>query len=255
MRMIFVNFVTNLKPMLHKTKGIVLHILPYNDKFLIVTVYTEAFGRMAYLIANVRSKKTKVSRSVIQPLALLELEVEHQNTRDIQRIKEAKSGLIMTQLRYHPVKNAITLFLSEVLYRIIQEKEANQALFDFLCRSLKLFEIAEAGVANFHLTFLLQLSAYLGIRPSNKSFKPDTYFDLLNGVFSETIPAHTNFLSKNDSLVFERLMRMNYENMALYTFTRHERTAIVRHILDYYRLHLADFPEIKSLAVMQSLFD
>ena len=241
--------------MLHKTKGIVLHSLPYNDKYMIVTMYTEEFGRMTYLTANARSKKNNVSRSLLQPLSVLDLEVEHQNNRDLQRIKEARSGLIMPQLRYHPVKNAITLFLSEVLYRTIQEKEANHALFDFLCRSVMLLEIADTGVANFHLTFLLQLSAYLGIRPGNKSYRANSYFDLINGVFSETIPPHGNFLSKNDSIVFERLMRMNYENMALYTFTRHERAAIIRHILEYYRFHLADFPEIKSLAVMQSLFD
>jgi len=240
--------------MLHKTKGIVVHSLPYNDKYMIITMYTEEFGRFAYITANTRSKKTKVPRSLLQPLAVLDLEVEHQNNRDIQRIKEAKSDLITTQLHYHPVKNAIALFLSEVLYRVIQEKEANKPLFDFLYRSIKWLEIADAGVANFHLTFLLQLAVYLGIRPTIKSYIPNSYFDLLNGTFSETIPLHNNFLSKEDSIVFERLLRMNYENMALYSFTRHERTAIIRHILDYYRLHLSGFPEIKSLAVMQSLF-
>jgi DNA repair protein RecO (recombination protein O) len=222
---------------------------------MIVTIYTEVFGRIAYLTANARSKKTKVSRALLQPLSVLEMEVEHQNTRDIQRIKEAKSGLILLQIHYHPVKNAIVLFLSEVLYRIIQEKEANHPLFDYLYRSIKWLEIVDMGVANFHITFLLQLSAYLGIRPESKTYQPDSYFDLRNGVFTKKIPEHSDFLSKNDSLVFERLLRMNYENMALYTFTRQERTVIIHHIIDYYRLHLSDFPEIKSLFVMQSLFD
>ena len=241
--------------MLHKTKGIVLYSLPYNDNYAIVTIYTEVFGRFAYLTANSRSKKTKMSRALLQPLSVLEMEVEHQNNRDIQRIKEAKSVIIRSQLHYHPVKNAIALFLSEVLYRIIQEKEANQPLFDYLYRSVKWLEIVDMGVANFHLTFLLQLSAYLGIRPENKTWQPGSYFDLRNGIFTKTIPEHNNLLSQNDSIVFERLLRMNYENMALYTFTRQERSVIIRHIIDYYRLHLSDFPEIKSLAVMQSLFD
>ncbi len=241
--------------MLYKTRGIVLHSLPYNDKYMIITIYTEEFGRTAYLVASARGKKTNVSRLVLQPLAVLDLEVEHQNSRDIQRIKEAKPCQLLTQLRYHPVKNAITLFLSEVLFRIIQEREANRPLFDFLFRSISWLEIADAGVANFHLTFLLQLATYLGIRPSNKSFLENSYFDLQNGVFTKTVPTHTNFLSKHDSIVFERLMRMSYENMSLYAFTRQERTNIIRHILDYYRLHLPDFPEIKSLPIMQSLFD
>ena len=241
--------------MLHKTNGIILHNLPYNDKFKIVTVYTEQFGRIAYLVFNMHGKKSKLSPSLLQPLMALELEVEHLNNRELQRIKEAKSAYSVTQLHYHPAKNAIALFLSEFLYRIIQEKEANPALFDFLWRSIHWLEIADVGIANFHLTFLLQLSAYLGIHPNSKTFKTGRYFDLLNGVFSETVPQHGNYLSINDSLVFERLLRMSYENMSLYTFIRQERVAIVRHIVDYYRLHLSGFPEIKSLAVVQSLFD
>ena len=241
--------------MLHKTRGIVLHNLSYNDKYRIVTVYTEQFGRVAYMFTNARSKKSKLSHALLQPLSALEMEVEHLNNRDMHHIKEAKPAFIVAQIHYHPVKNVIALFLSEFLYRVIQEKEANHTLFDYLWRSIHWLEIADAGIANFHLTFLLQLSVHLGIRPDVKTYKTGSYFDMRNGVFSETIPQHGNFLDINDSLVFERLLRMNYENMSLYNFTRQERVAIVRHIIAYYRLHLSDFPEIKSLAVMQSLFD
>ena len=241
--------------MLYKTRGIILHNLPYSDKYRIVTLYTEQFGRMAYMVTNARNKKSKLPHSLLQPLSALELEVEHLNNRELQRIRELKSGYVIAQLHYHPVKNAIALFLAEFLFRVIQEKEANHALFDYLWRSIHWLEIADAGIANFHLTFLLQLSVFLGIRPTGKTYKTGNYFDMRNGVFSETIPQHGNFLDINDSLVFERLLRMNYENMSLYTFTRQERVAIVRHIIAYYRLHLSDFPEIKSLAVMQSLFD
>ena len=135
--------------MLFKTKGIVLHSFPYNDKYKIVTIYTKDFGRIAYLAANTRSKKTKIPHSLLQPLSMIDLEVEHQNTREIQRIKEAKSCFIQTQLHFNPVKNAISLFISEVLYRIIQEKEANHTLFDFLSRSIKWLEITDSGAANF----------------------------------------------------------------------------------------------------------
>ena len=218
-------------------------------------MYTEDFGRVAYLVLNTHGRKSKVSRALLQPLSILDMEVEHLNNRDLQRVKEAKRGFAATQLHCHPVKNAIALFLAEVLYRIIQEKEPNYPLFDYLCRSIKWLEIADEGIANFHLAFLLQLSAYLGIRPNGESFKAGYFFDLINGVFSESLPEHNYYLNKNDAVVFERLMRINYENMALYAFSRQERTTIIRYIVEYYRLHISDFPEIKSLAVMQSLFD
>lgn len=240
--------------MLHKTKGIVLRTLPYNDKYIIINMYTEDFGRVSYMTSNSRGKRAKISRALLLPLSILDMEVEHFNNRDIHRIKEAKSDYPFTQLCHHPVKNAIALFLSEILYRIIQEKESNPPLFDYLCRSIKWLEIADAGIANFHLTFLLQLLFHLGIRPNGKSYKANCFFDLLNGVFTESIPEHSYYLNKEESIVFERLLRINYENMAVYSFTGQDRSNIVRHIIQYYRLHLSDFPEIKSLTVMQSLF-
>lgn len=241
--------------MLHKTKGIVLHVFPYNDKYIITNMYTEFFGRNAYLIPNTHGKKSKVSRALLQPLSILEMEVEHLNNRDIQRIKEAKTACTFTQIQCNPYKNATALFLSEVLYRIIQEREANQPLFDYLYHSIQRLDMTEEGIGNFHLTFLLQLSTYIGIRPNNKTFKSGCFFDLLNGTFTEEIPEHNHYLSRNDSLVFERLLRINFENMTLYSFSRQERTNILKQIIQYYKLHLSDFPEIKSLAVMQNLFN
>jgi DNA repair protein RecO (recombination protein O) len=218
-------------------------------------MYTEDFGRASYLVAGTHGKRAKVPRALLLPLSILEMEVEHLNNRDLHRIREAKSGYFFTRLYRHPVKNAIALFLAEILYRVIQERESNRPLFDYLCRSIKWLEMADDGIANFHLTFLLQLSAYLGIRPNGDAYRSGCFFDLLNGVFTDHIPAHSHYLNREESIVFQRLLRINYENMAVYSFTGQERTEIIRHIIQYYRLHLSDFPEIKSLAVMHGLFN
>jgi DNA repair protein RecO (recombination protein O) len=218
-------------------------------------MYTEDFGRVSYLTSGAHGKRAKVARALLLPLSILDLEVEHLNNREIQRIKEAKSDCPVTQLQCHPVKNAIALFLSETLYRVIQERECNPSLFNYLYRSIKWLEIADDGIANFHLTFLFQLAFYMGIRPDGKAYKSGCFFDLLNGVFTDNLPAHKHYLDREESLVFGRLMRINYENMAVYSFTGQERTRIIRRIIQYFRLHLSDFPEIKSLSVMQSLFN
>lgn len=241
--------------MLHKTRGIVLHTLPYGDKYIIITMYTEGFGRVSYMATNTRRKKGKIAHALLMPLSILDMEVDHLNNREIQRIREARPAFFAQQLHSNPLKNAEALFLSEVLYRIIREKEANQPLFDYLYRSIQWLEIAHEGIANFHVAFLFQLSHYLGIYPNKESYSEGQYFDLLNGIFSETVPEHSHYLSKEESIIFARLLKMNFQNMSVFAFSRTERTAIIRHIIDYYRLHLSDFPEIKSLGVMQELFN
>ncbi len=241
--------------MLCKTRGIVLHTLAYNDKYSIIYMYTEAFGRVAYLVARIRGKRSIVSRALFLPLSIMEMEVDHQNKRELQRIREARSTCPLTDLYCNPTKNAIALFMAEVLYRVVKEKEGDVRFFEFLDQSIQWLEAADRGIANFHLVFMLRLPYYFGVYPNTDSYEKGAKFDLMNGTFTQSQPLHRHYLSSEESLIFHRLLRLGYENMSIYTFSRQDRTNIIRKILEYYRLHLPDFPEIKSLSILQSLFD
>ena len=216
--------------MLHKTRGIVLHTLPYGDKYLIVAIYTELFGRVGYLITPARRGKRGVAQALVMPLSLLELEVEHRNDRDLQRIREARSLSLPTALQTHPVKNAEALFLAEILYRVIREKESDPPLFHFLFDAVRHLETADTYVEG-------------------------RYFDLLEGIFTEEVPLHGRYLNADDSRVMARLTKMTFANMSLFAFSHTERSAILGHVLDFYRLHLPGFPELKSLEVLRALFE
>ena len=241
--------------MWNKTRGIVLHAIPYNDKYAIIYMYTEAFGRAAYLVSRSRRKQGGVSKALFAPLTVWEMEVDHQPKRDIHRIKEAHACFPLTDVATDPVKSMLALFLSEVLFRVLKETEPDPRLFHYLYDSIQLLEALDQGIANFHLVFLLGLLQPLGIFPNVDAYEPDHCFDLLNGEFVDAPPFHRHFLSPAETVVFVRLLRIRFENMALFGFSRHERMAILQSILAYYRLHVPDFPEIKSLAVLQSVFD
>lgn len=237
------------------TRGIVLHSIPYKDTSAIIYMYTEAFGRASYMVSRRRSKKSPLVKSLFIPLSVLDLEVEHLNKREIHRIKEARVCLPLQEILCDPIKNVLALFLSEFLFRVVKETEPDPRLFCFLYDSIQVLECAGKGVANFHLVFLLRLLRYLGIFPNIENRRAGYYFDMLNSVFTVDQPAHPHFLGKEDTEVFARLLKMSYENMSLYVFSRQERVRIIQKILEYYHLHLPDFAEIKSLAVLQSLFD
>ena len=81
------------------------------------------------------------------------------------------------------------------------------------------------------------------------------YFDLLEGIFTEEVPLHGRYLNADDSRVMARLTKMTFANMSLFAFSHTERSAILGHVLDFYRLHLPGFPELKSLEVLRALFE
>jgi len=251
----FVLLFFKIVDMLYKTRGIVLHSIPYNDRYYIIYMYTEAFGRASYLVSRSRGKKSTVSKALFMPLSILDMEVEHKNKRDLHRIRETKLCFPFNELFTDPVKNVVALFLAEVVLRVVKETEPDPRLFDYLCRSIQLLEISEKGIANFHLVFLLQLLSYLGVFPNTEGYEEGAYFDMQNGIFQRHLPSHRHYLNREESQVFARLFRISYENMSLYSFSRQERVDIIHRILEYYRLHLPEVGELKSVSIMQTLFN
>ena len=240
--------------MLHKTRGIALHSVAYNDAYLIIPVYTEEFGLVSYLAPRKRNKKSRFSPLLYQPLSILDLEVEHYPLRDIQKIKEAQSHLLLSELMFNPLKSSIVLFLAEFIYRISKELQANSLVFEFIVESLRVLDLLEEGIANFHLVFMIRMSRYLGFYPDADTYTEHSYFDLSDGVFVERATPFHPCLNLEESRIFRLLLRMNYENMSKFRLSRNDRGQIINRILEFYRLHLAAFTDMKSLQVLQDVF-
>ncbi|MDD4922465.1 MAG: DNA repair protein RecO C-terminal domain-containing protein, partial [Bacteroidales bacterium] len=215
----------------------------------------EEYGRMSYLATRPRSKKSNLKSAFFQPLSLVEIEADHQGSRHLQRIKEIRSLYNFSGIPYDPVKNAISLFLAEVLYRSLRETEKNTALFDYISGSIQLLDLCDKGLANFHLVFLIKLTRFMGFYPNVEEQQPHWYFDLQGGSFTPTRPLHNAWLKPEEAADFALLMRMNFDNIQAFQFERHQRVEILRQMLNYYRMHLTDFPSIRSLNVLQELFD
>jgi DNA repair protein RecO (recombination protein O) len=47
---------------------------------------------------------------------------------------------------------------------------------------------------------------------------------------------------------------MDFPTMHLFRLSRHERNRIAEVLLHYYRLHIPQFPELKSLGVLRELW-
>lgn len=242
--------------MLQKTLGIVLHTVKYNDSSNIVEIYTELLGRASFWVSVPRSRKAAVKSVLFQPLSIIELEADIRPTSSLYKIREAKAYCPFSSIPYDPYKSAIALFLAEFLSRAIREEAENRPLFAYLLHSITWLDESREGFANFHLVFLMRFSRFLGLYPNLDDYHEGDCFDLLNAVFISAPPqSHTFFIGPQEADRLTTLMRMNYETMHLFGMSRSERGRCLIILNEYYRLHLPDFQPLKSLSVLQELFD
>jgi len=235
------------------TAGIILHTTKFSDSATIATVFTREFGRVSYMLYGVNKKKSGNRAALLQPLSLVELVVKHIPGKDIQHIKEMRLEHQFTGIPFDPVKNSLALFLAEILFKTLRQTEPDDVLFQFLENSILQLDSSHDGIANFHLVFLQKLSRYLGFEPNTE--ESGKYFDLMNGVFLNEKPLHVHFLLPEVTVSFSALLETDYATMHKLALTRENRSILLRGLIEYYRLHITEFHNLHSLAVLQSLFD
>lgn len=237
-----------------KSRAIVLHTLKYNDDSLIANVLTEQAGMVGMIVRISRSKRALVRHQLFQPLTIVDIEWDERPRASLQRPKAVSIALPYRSLPYDPMKSAIGLYLAEFLYHAVKNEPPNSLLFQYIAGSMEWLDTCQRGFANFHLVFLLRLTRFLGFMPNVEEYRPGDYFDLRQSVFSPTRPLHGDVLEPTDAAIVPKLMRMRYTTMHVFRFSGSERSRLLSVLHQYYRLHLTNFPEIKSLSVLKELF-
>ena len=239
--------------MLHHVKGIVLRTTKYTDNSVIVNVYTNLFGLQAYMVRGVHSRTSKVKVNYFQPLAVLDMVVTKSSKHKLERINEVTSGKTTTS-NFDFVKNSIALFLNELLYKTLKEEEKNPGLFEFLISAFEILGLKETGAANFHLTFMLKYSQYLGFYPTTNYSATNKVFDLAEGRFLCEPPTHhIYYLNEPLAKHINNLMNTKFETCEQLAITNVERKQLITALLNYYKLHHVLSTDLVSQTVLEQL--
>jgi len=240
--------------MIFSTKGIVLHRFKYSDSKIISKIYTEEFGLQAYLIFASDSKKGRLTKSLLQPMFLLEMEVYHNETSKLQKIKEISNHFPFSTIPFDIQKSTVGLFLAEFLIKILEENEPDEQFFEFLLNSITIFDSIKENFQNFHLIFLLKMSKFLGIKPENNFAPEKSIFDMEAGRFIIGIPSHKYYADQKLSLLLNKLLDADFESMQTININNTERRSLLSIIIDYYTLHLGKPGQMKTLKVLRQIF-
>ena len=148
--------------MYEKLRGIVLNTVRYSDKHNIVHIYTDGHGLMSFAVPLGKTNAARMRNAMLMPLSLVDLEAGVRSSHEVSRLRELRRNYPLATIYSDPVKNAIALFISELLAHVIQEPEGNGPLFRYIEQSVQLLEQMPGQVANFHICFLYHLGAHLG---------------------------------------------------------------------------------------------
>ena len=239
--------------MLHKVKGIVLKITNYSESSVIVQVLTDKFGMQSYLINGVKKPKAKIKMNMLQSLHLLDMVVYHKANTNIQRLSEIRQTPVFKSIPYNMIKTSIVIFLNEVLYKSIRQQSADDSLFDYIFNAIAWFDETDEINPNFHLSFLLKLTRFLGFSPNEKRRSDQIYFDLQEGEFVSRVPIHSNYLQLDDALGLISLFETSFEKISEIKMSNAQRRFLLDKILVFYTLHTASFGEVQSHKILETL--
>ena len=212
-----------------KSELIVLNSTKVGEGSLVVHTLSSEWGRRSF-ITNV----PKGGRmALFMPMSILEAEIAENPRTDLRRMKAIGTQYPLNSIRMSVAKNSMTMFMSEVLYRAIHDGACEDGLYEWCRKAVMTLDTLESDFSNYHLRFLLELSAVMGFMPSAEDIAPFAGERLRD---------------------IENLITSRMEDFLLYPLNGRSRNEIAEALLRYIGYHSGCQINVRSLGVLSELF-
>ncbi len=215
--------------MTFSTELIVLNATKLGEKSLVVHCLTPEMGRRGFIV----SVPSGGRMALFLPLNLLEAEIVENPRSELWRARKITSVSPLNGIRSNALKNSMTLFMSEVLYRTVRDGALEEGLFEWCRHSILTLDAMESDFSNFHLRFLLEFAVALGFSPSLPDLAP--------------------FAGEHLSAI-GTLLKSDFGESMLLPLNGASRNEIAEILLDYIGYHSECRLNIRSLAVLRELY-
>lgn len=212
------------------TELIVLHTTKFGENSIVVHTLSRDYGRRSFLV---RGAGKKSGMSLFLPLTLLEADVVETTRSTLYTAKNLVARHPLLGIRNNLYKNTMTMFMSEVLFRVLKEGVYEQGIYEWCEKNILMLDAVEADFSNFHIRFLLELAVNLGFSPASRDLHP--------------------FVGDHYPLV-ERFMSLPFAESMLVPMNGTTRNEIAEELLRYLEFHTESSVNINSLKVLHELF-
>lgn len=211
------------------TELIVLHTTKFGENSIVVHTLSRDYGRRSFLVRGVGKK----SMSLFLPLNILEADIAESSKSTLFTARNLSSACSLTGIRNNILKNSMTMFMSEVLYRTIKEGAWEQDLYQWCRKSILTLDAIQSDFSNFHIRFLLELAVTLGFRPESRDLLP--------------------FVGDHDGTIKD-FMQMSFAESMLIPLNGVTRNEIAEEVLRYIEFHTESSVNVNSLKVLREIF-
>lgn len=216
--------------MTQNTELIVLHTTKFGENSLVVHTLSKDYGRRSFLVKGAGKKSMM---SLFLPLNVLEADILETNKSTLFTTRNLTAKHPLLGIRNNMFKNSMTMFMSEVLYRVVKDGAYEQGLFEWCEKDILLLDAIQTDFSNFHIRFLLELTVALGFSPESQDLMP---------FVGEHYPA------------VEKFMTLPFADSMLIPLNGAARNEIAEEILRYIEYHTESSVNVNSLKVLRELF-
>ncbi len=216
--------------MTQNTELIVLHTTKFGENSLVVHTLSKDYGRRSFLVKGAGKKSMM---SLFLPLNVLEADILETNKSTLFTTRNLTAKHPLLGIRNNMFKNSMTMFMSEVLYRVVKDGAYEQGLFEWCEKDILLLDAIQTDFSNFHIRFLLELTVALGFSPESQDLMP--------------------FVGEHYPVV-EKFMTLPFADSMLIPLNGAARNEIAEEILRYIEYHTESSVNVNSLKVLRELF-
>ncbi len=211
------------------TELIVLNLTQFGENSIVLHTLSKEYGRRSFLVRV--GKKTAMA--LFLPMNVLEADILENPKSTLWTARNITVKHPLNGIRGNIYKNSMTMFLSEVLYRVIKDGTDEDGLFEWCERQMVTLDALESDFSNFHVRFLLELSVALGFSPSVEDIAP---------------------FAEKELKELRQLMDASFSESMLVPMSGEKRNALCEDILKYLEHHTESSINVRSLAVLRELF-
>ena len=215
--------------MTSNTSLIVLHTTKFGENSMVIHTLSREYGRRGFVVRSMGRK----TASLLLPLNILEAVVVESSRTNLYTARNLIASASLMGIRSSLYKNTMTMFLSEVLYRVVKEGTAEPGLYDWCEKQIRLLDAIDTDFSNFHIRFLLELTVALGFSPNVEDLRP---------------------FAGDNMPVIEKLMSTSFAESMLIPLSGAHRNEICENDLRYIEYHTESTLTVNSLKVLRELF-